>query len=102
MTKTVLIILFIIISTFLIIPIAAQAVETRPAVLANSCAGCHGTDGKSMGSIPSIHGLKADYFKKTMKDFKDGTRKGTIMGRIAKGYSEEDISLMAEHFANLK
>ena len=102
MTKTILLIMFIIISTFLIVPIAAQAVETRPAVLANSCAGCHGPDGKSLGSIPSIHGLKADYFKKAMKGFKDGTRKGTIMGRIAKGYTDEDISLMAEHFANLK
>jgi cytochrome c553 len=34
-----------------------------------------------------------------MKAFRDGTRPATIMHQLAKGYSDEQIELMAEYFA---
>ena len=78
------------------------AADYRPAMLANPCAGCHGTDGASPGSIPSIKGLPSSYLISAMKAFKSGKRKGTVMNRIAKGYTDEEIGLMAKHFSSTK
>ncbi len=72
--------------------------------LANTCAGCHGIDGSSTGpAIPSIAEISTEYFIEAMNDYKnkDG-RYNTIMSRIAKGYSEEEIKLMAGFFAKQK
>ena len=72
--------------------------------LANSCAGCHGIDGSSQGpAIPSIAEISNDYFVETMMAYKsDDAPKNTIMTRIAKGYSEDEIKLMAGYFAKQK
>lgn len=81
-------------------PVMAQGVEiTRGALLANTCAACHGTDGKSPGSIPVIAGKPADYIIKTFKEFSTGERPSTVMGRHAKGYTEEELKQIAEYFA---
>lgn len=69
------------------------------ALLAESCTGCHGNNGHSQGpSIPSIEGYPVSYFIKTMQAFKSGDRPGTVMGRIAKGYDDEEIKAMAAFF----
>ena len=69
-------------------------------MLADTCAGCHGTDGASAGpATPSIAGNSEIYMVDTMLAFKSGERPSTVMGRIAKGYSEEEIKLMASVFA---
>lgn len=70
------------------------------ATLGGTCAACHGYNGSSVGIIPSIAGNKAEYFTDTMEAFKSGERKSTVMGRIAKGYSSEEIKKMAEFFAS--
>ena len=71
-------------------------------MLANTCAGCHGTNGVSSGpATPTISGLSKDYFKEMMEEYASGEYPSTIMGRIAKGYSEEEIAQMADHFAGL-
>lgn len=70
-------------------------------MLGDTCAGCHGTDGVSAGpAIPNIAGLSETYLTDTMKAYKSGERYGTVMGRIAKGYSDEEIALMAGYFAS--
>lgn len=69
-------------------------------MLADTCSGCHGTDGASGGpAIPTIGGLNGEYFTEVMKAYRDGTAYSTIMGRLAKGYSDEEIGLMAAFFA---
>ena len=74
-----------------------------PAMLSSTCNGCHGTDGASAGtSNPTIAGLSADYFDTAMKQFRSGERPSTIMGRLAKGYSDEQLKAMAEYFAARK
>ncbi len=72
--------------------------------LANTCAGCHGTDGSSNGpATPSLAGISTEYFKDAMASYKDKDgRYSTIMSRIAKGYTEEEISLMAGYFSKQK
>ena len=70
-----------------------------PSMLGNACAGCHGPNGVSNGSTPSLQGLPAAYIVSAMNSFKDGSRPSTIMGRIAKGYSESEFQEMGEFFA---
>lgn len=69
-------------------------------MLANTCAGCHGTNGISHGpAAPNIAGKSATYINDVMASYKSGDRHSTIMGRIAKGYTEEEIALIAEYYA---
>ncbi len=69
-------------------------------MLSNTCAGCHGTDGASVGpAIPSIGGMSATYITDMMNAYKSGDTNSTIMGRIAKGYSEDEIGAIANYFA---
>lgn len=72
-------------------------------MLANTCAGCHGTYGASTGpATPSIGGISNDYFIEVMAGFASGDIASTIMGRIAAGYSEEEIEAMAGYFSGQK
>ena len=75
---------------------------SQGAMLANSCAACHGTHGKSPGAIPAINGKSASFLLQSLKDFESGKRPSTVMGRHASGYSEKEMQLIAEHFANMK
>jgi sulfide dehydrogenase cytochrome subunit len=69
-------------------------------MLSNTCAGCHGTKGVSMGpSIPTIAGMSSAYLVETMEGYKSGDIPSTIMGRLAKGYSSDEIKQMGEYFA---
>lgn len=77
----------------------AWAVD-QGAMLGNTCAGCHGTNGSSVGpATPNIAGMSKDTLVEAMKAYASGDRKSTIMGRIAKGYTEDQINAMADFFA---
>lgn len=79
------------------------AASPTPEMLAYSCTGCHGTDGNSVGlSNPTIAGSAPDYFENAMKEYKSGARPSTIMGRLAKAYSDDDFKAMAKFFAAKK
>ncbi|NTW53554.1 MAG: sulfide dehydrogenase [Chlorobaculum sp.] len=73
----------------------------RGQILALSCSGCHGTDGKSASIIPSIYGKTTGYIESALRDFKSGARMSTVMSRHAKGYTDDEIHLIAEYFGNL-
>lgn len=69
--------------------------------LSYTCAGCHGTNGASVGSaIPSLAGLSKDYLVEAMQAYKKDERNPTIMNRIAKGYSDKEFELMGDFFSN--
>ncbi|MCB2262556.1 MAG: c-type cytochrome [Candidatus Thiosymbion ectosymbiont of Robbea hypermnestra] len=69
-------------------------------MLANTCTGCHGRDGNSLGpASPSIAQMEKTAFIEAMQAFKSGKTYGTIMDRIAKGYTDEEIERMADYFA---
>ncbi len=82
------------------LPLVAFAGQASPAILADSCAACHGTDGKSPGAMPSIRGKAAAYLEQRLKAFKTDKRSGTVMNRIAKGYTDAEITAMAQYFAS--
>ncbi len=69
-------------------------------MLAGTCAGCHGPEGSSRGpAAPTIAGMSPEIFIEAMIDYREGIRPATVMNRIAKGYTDEQIKLMAEHFS---
>lgn len=83
--------------------VPSQSAElTRGAMLSISCAGCHGTDGNSPGAMPSIAAKPADFIETALKEFGSGKRHSTVMGRHAKGYTDEEIKLIADYFADQK
>ncbi|MGF1628813.1 MAG: c-type cytochrome [Kiloniellaceae bacterium] len=80
----------------------AQAEESRGAILANTCFSCHGTDGRSSGAMPSIDGKSASYITDTLKRFRDGEKASTVMMRISKGFTDEEIEVLANYFSGQK
>ena len=67
--------------------------------LAATCANCHGTDGQARGDMKPLAGVPADKLIATMADYKAGNLPATIMHQIAKGYTDEQIRLIAGYFA---
>ena len=93
-----------------------------PSMLANTCMGCHGPGGSSVGpATPTISGMSELYMIGAMLAYKYDndpdkieavidadaaledveilTRTSTVMGRIAKGYSDEEIKVLSKFYA---
>jgi len=69
-------------------------------VLVDNCSSCHGSDGSSTGpATPTIAGLDSNYLIKTMAAYQTDARASTIMGRLARGYSTEQVALIANSLA---
>jgi cytochrome c553 len=67
--------------------------------LAATCANCHGTNGQSKGEVPGLAGLPAERIGAAMAAFKSGALPATVMHQIAKGYTDEQVKLIATYFA---
>ncbi|MSO89536.1 MAG: cytochrome C [Rhodospirillaceae bacterium] len=80
-------------------PGAARAQDANPMLLALSCAGCHGPEGRSPGSIPPLWGRTAANVLESLAGFKSGQRASTVMGRIAKGYTDTELEAVARYWA---
>jgi cytochrome c553 len=83
---------------------ATPAVWAQPdlragAYLAANCANCHGTAGASVNALPKLAGMPKELFVAALTDFREGRRPATIMHQLAKGYSDQQIALMAEYFS---
>jgi cytochrome subunit of sulfide dehydrogenase len=70
--------------------------------MAATCTHCHGTDGRSVGTVPGLAGGDKANMVQQMKDFKTGKRPATIMHQLAKGYTDEQIEQIAAYFASQK
>jgi cytochrome subunit of sulfide dehydrogenase len=84
------------------LPLQAQGNQSGR-TLAATCAQCHGTDGRSVSKeVIPLAGLPREHIVSQMKAFKEGKRPGTIMHQLAKGYTDPQIELIADYFANRK
>jgi sulfide dehydrogenase cytochrome subunit len=77
----------------------ARAEMPSGAVLANTCFSCHGTDGKSVGAMPTIAGKTESFITEKLTAFKSGEIEATIMNRIAKGFTDAEIAALAKFFS---
>jgi cytochrome subunit of sulfide dehydrogenase len=67
--------------------------------LAATCANCHGTNGIARGDMKPLAGVSAEKIVAALADYKSGNQPATIMHQIAKGYTDEQIKLVANWFA---
>lgn len=79
----------------------AQAAEPQLGRnLAATCANCHGTDGRVVGTaLVRLAGMPANQMRAKLNEFKEGTRQATIMHQIVKGFTDEQLQLIADYFA---
>lgn len=95
--------LFIVmINLFLFLP-PVLAAEVSAKVIGFSCHGCHGTDGLLVK--PGMSKLKSRSFQEleqALLNFKYDKKPSTIMGRISKGYTDQELRAVALYFSTLK
>jgi len=72
------------------------------AVLASNCYICHGPGGTSESRVPSLTRLSGKAIAEAVREARDGKKPGTIMARIAKGYTEAQIEAIAAYFDQAK
>ncbi|TCT19473.1 c-type cytochrome [Thiobaca trueperi] len=66
---------------------------------AASCAACHGTDGQAQQGAVKLAGRNGEELYKMLLAFKAGERPATVMQQHAKGYTDEELKLLAGWFA---
>jgi cytochrome c553 len=66
-----------------------------------TCAGCHGTDGRGrgQGDIPVLGGQKPAYLLASLKAYRSGDRQSAVMANAVARLSEGDMRLLATRFA---
>ncbi len=69
---------------------------------AASCSGCHAANSSTQTPVPPLNGRPAADIVSQMAAFKSGERKGTIMDRIAKGFSDEETRAIAAWYESQK
>lgn len=70
------------------------------ALMAGTCANCHGPDGRSTGGIPQLRGVGERHLLMRMQAFKAGTATdATVMTRLMKGYDDAQIQALAQWFS---
>ena len=81
--------------------VAGGAAAQDARYLASVCANCHGTDGHSVATqgMPGLAGLSRPYFIEQMNAFRSGARQATVMHQLSKGFSDQQISLLADFFS---
>lgn len=68
----------------------------RAATLAAACSGCHSRDGTA---IVGLGGRAADAIGSSLSAYKADAQGSSVMHRIARGYSDADIRMIAAHLA---
>lgn len=69
---------------------------------AAACAGCHGTRGAALPGMPVLAGAPREELAQKMLDFKAGRTPATIMHQLTRGYTDEQLMLLATYFAAQK
>jgi cytochrome subunit of sulfide dehydrogenase len=73
--------------------VSAAAADAPPG--ASSCSGCHPTSATVNTPVPRILDRKPDEIIAAMLAFRSDERPSTVMGRIAKGFSDDEIRAIA-------
>ena len=85
------------------VSIAATAVASaEPPAGAAACSGCHPASTRVTSPVPRLAGRDSAAIVKAMQDFRSGARAGTVMDRIAKGFTDEEIQAIAAWYATQK
>jgi cytochrome subunit of sulfide dehydrogenase len=72
---------------------AALAADAPPG--ATSCSGCHSPTATDTSTPPRLIGRDPAKTVEALQEFRSGQRKGTIMDRIVKGFTPEEIQAIS-------
>ncbi|HEY2528533.1 MAG TPA: cytochrome C [Xanthobacteraceae bacterium] len=89
----------------LVWPPASAGAASLPPAGAAACAGCHpqsSAETSDKGALRPLTGRNAAELETAMKAFRTGARPATVMDRIAKGFSDDEIAAIAAYYAAQK
>ena len=78
---------------------AAVVASAEPPAGAASCTGCHPASTRVTSPVPRLAGLERAAIVRAMQEFRSGQRTGTVMDRIAKGFTDEAVQAIAAWYA---
>ncbi len=80
-----------------IVPALAQPASTAvaPPPGATTCSGCHAARAGIATAVPTIHGRNAEEIVFAMQAYRSGQRPATVMDRLARGFSDDEIRAIA-------
>jgi cytochrome c553 len=82
------------------VPIAVAATDAPAG--ASSCSGCHPTAKLDSTPVARLAGRKPDEIIAAMEAFRSGQRPATVMDRIAKGFTDDEVKAIAEWYSAQK
>jgi len=74
----------------------AAAPDPPPGALA--CSGCHPASDKVSSPVPRLAGRNPDDIVQAFQAFRYGQRYSSVMDRIAKGFSDDEVRAIAEWY----
>ena len=77
-----------------IVPATALAASPEPPPGATSCSGCHAMS-RTTTPVPRIYGRPAATIIASVAAFRAGTKPSTVMDRIVKGFTDEEMTAIA-------
>ena len=78
---------------------AAAVPSAQPPVGAASCTGCHPASARVSSPVPRLSGLDRAAIVRAMQEFRSGQRAATVMDRLAKGFTDDEIQAIAAWYA---
>jgi cytochrome c553 len=83
-----------------VMSIAAVAVASaQPPAGAAACTGCHPASTRVTSPVPRLAGIDRDAIVTAMQDFRADRRPATVMDRIARGFTDDEIQAIAAWYA---
>ena len=70
-----------------------------PPAGAAACSGCHAASTGVASPVSRLAGRDRADIVKAMQEFRAGTRPATVMDRIAKGFTDEEVQAIAAWYA---
>ena len=80
----------------------AEAASPTPPPGASSCSGCHATSMSVDTPAPRLVGRSPAEIEAAMLAFRTGQKPASVMNRIAKGFSDEEIETIAAWYGGQK
>jgi len=91
------------------VAIATVMASSLPALAASepppgaaSCSGCHASGAAAASPVTRLYGRNAGEIMTALIGFRDGSLPATVMNRIAKGFSDDELRAIAAWLAAQK
>ena len=83
-------------------PTRQPSISNGKILYEQSCVSCHGTAGRDGGKIPVLAGQAERMLIERMESLAAGDAQATIMSRLMRAYSKEEMAALARFFAQVK